>query len=86
MCIFVCGVLRFGTERLYAQKEDLLHEVLELEAEKGLLASGEGAKYQVGVNGVRKLNGLYKSNIQLCAAIPLCCQQYYLEALFLAKR
>ncbi|XP_047432712.1 trichohyalin [Mugil cephalus] len=37
---------RFGTERLYAQKEDLLHEVLELEAEKGLLASGEGAKYQ----------------------------------------
>ncbi|XP_017283207.1 scaffold attachment factor B1 [Kryptolebias marmoratus] len=37
---------RFGTERLYAQKEDLLHEVLELEAEKGLLASGEGTKYQ----------------------------------------
>ncbi|XP_022054681.1 uncharacterized protein si:dkey-45d16.4 isoform X2 [Acanthochromis polyacanthus] len=37
---------RFGTERLYAQKEDLLHEVLELEAEKGLLASGEGPKYQ----------------------------------------
>ncbi|XP_029012666.1 uncharacterized protein si:dkey-45d16.4 isoform X8 [Betta splendens] len=37
---------RFGTERLYAQKEDLLHEVLELEAEKGLLASSEGAKYQ----------------------------------------
>ncbi|XP_021423741.1 scaffold attachment factor B1 [Oncorhynchus mykiss] len=36
---------RFGTERLYAQKEDLLHEVLELEAEKGLLASGE-SKYQ----------------------------------------
>lgn len=38
-------VFRFGTERLYAQKEDLLHEVLELEAEKGLLASGE-SKYQ----------------------------------------
>ncbi|XP_029915213.1 trichohyalin [Myripristis murdjan] len=37
---------RFGTERLYAQKEDLLHEVLELEAEKGLLSSGEGTKYQ----------------------------------------
>ncbi|XP_034400809.1 uncharacterized protein si:dkey-45d16.4 isoform X3 [Cyclopterus lumpus] len=37
---------RFGTERLYAQKEDLLHEVLELEAEKGLLASGESTKYQ----------------------------------------
>ncbi|XP_069023041.1 trichohyalin isoform X1 [Embiotoca jacksoni] len=37
---------RFGTERLYAQKEDLLHEVLELEAEKGLLTSGEGTKYQ----------------------------------------
>ncbi|XP_007252208.1 uncharacterized protein si:dkey-45d16.4 isoform X2 [Astyanax mexicanus] len=36
---------RFGTERLYAQKEDLLHEVLELEAEKNLIASGEG-KYQ----------------------------------------
>ncbi|RXN24935.1 scaffold attachment factor B1-like isoform X2 [Labeo rohita] len=36
---------RFGTERLYAQKEDLLHEVLELEAEKNLLASGE-SKYQ----------------------------------------
>jgi len=43
------GALRFGTERLYAQKEDLLHEVLELEAEKGLLASGENTKYQVGV-------------------------------------
>ncbi|XP_034543883.1 uncharacterized protein si:dkey-45d16.4 isoform X2 [Notolabrus celidotus] len=38
---------RFGTERLYAQKEDLLHEVLELEAEKGLLVSGESTKYQV---------------------------------------
>nr|XP_046266352.1 uncharacterized protein si:dkey-45d16.4 isoform X1 [Scatophagus argus] len=37
---------RFGTERLYAQKEDLLHEVLELEAEKGLLAGGENTKYQ----------------------------------------
>ncbi|XP_023675337.2 uncharacterized protein [Paramormyrops kingsleyae] len=36
---------RFGTERLYAQKEDLLHEVLELEAEKGLMGSGE-SKYQ----------------------------------------
>lgn len=42
MCLYV---FRFGTERLYAQKEDLLHEVLELEAEKGLLASGE-SKYQ----------------------------------------
>lgn len=38
-------MFRFGTERLYAQKEDLLHEVLELEAEKNLLASGE-SKYQ----------------------------------------
>lgn len=50
LCAF--AVLRFGTEMLYAQKEDLLHEVLELEAEKGLLASGESAKYQVGVSGV----------------------------------
>lgn len=48
-CECAFGVLRFGTERLYAQKEDLLHEVLELEAEKGLLASGENTKYQVGV-------------------------------------
>ncbi|KAM4595115.1 uncharacterized protein V3H82_002658 [Fundulus diaphanus] len=39
---------RFGTEKLYAQKEDLLHEVLELEAEKGLLVSGDGTKYQDG--------------------------------------
>ncbi|XP_067315539.1 uncharacterized protein si:dkey-45d16.4 isoform X2 [Pseudorasbora parva] len=38
-------LLGFGTERLYAQKEDLLHEVLELEAEKNLLVSGEN-KYQ----------------------------------------
>ncbi|XP_026159657.1 trichohyalin [Mastacembelus armatus] len=37
---------RFGTERLYAQKEDLLHEVLELEAEKGLLPSSDATKYQ----------------------------------------
>ncbi|XP_034044970.1 uncharacterized protein si:dkey-45d16.4 [Thalassophryne amazonica] len=37
---------RFGTERLYAQKEDLLHEVLELEAEKGLLDTNESTKYQ----------------------------------------
>ncbi|XP_029365150.1 uncharacterized protein LOC115048011 isoform X2 [Echeneis naucrates] len=37
---------RFGTDRLYAQKEDLLHEVLELEAEKGLLTNSEGTKYQ----------------------------------------
>ncbi|KAK5865915.1 hypothetical protein PBY51_020146 [Eleginops maclovinus] len=37
---------RFGTERLYAQKEDLLHEVLELEAEKGFFAGGENTKYQ----------------------------------------
>uniref|UniRef100_W5N7H9 Uncharacterized protein n=2 Tax=Lepisosteus oculatus TaxID=7918 RepID=W5N7H9_LEPOC len=36
---------RFGTERLYAQKEDLLHEVLELEAEKGLMGATE-SKYQ----------------------------------------
>ncbi|XP_062391448.1 calponin homology domain-containing protein DDB_G0272472 [Sardina pilchardus] len=44
---------RFGTERLYAQKEDLLHEVLELEAEKekekekekGLVGKEE-SKYQ----------------------------------------
>lgn len=43
-------VSRFGTERLYAQKEDLLHEVLELEAEKGLLVSSEGSKYQVDVS------------------------------------
>lgn len=33
-------------------KEDLLHEVLELEAKKGLLASGESTKYQVGFPGV----------------------------------
>lgn len=45
---------RFGTERLYAQKEDLLHEVLELEAEKGLLASGEATKYQVRVSDAAK--------------------------------
>lgn len=51
-CVCAFGVSRFGTERLYAQKEDLLHEVLELEAEKGLLASGESTKYQVGVRGV----------------------------------
>lgn len=51
-CLCAFGVLRFGTERLYAQKEDLLHEVLELEAEKGLLASGGSTKYQVGVRGV----------------------------------
>ena len=49
-------VLRFGTERLYAQKEDLLHEVLELEAEKGLLASGENTKYQVGVSREEQVN------------------------------
>lgn len=47
--VFRCWRRRFGTERLYAQKEDLLHEVLELEAEKGLLASGD--KYQVGFTG-----------------------------------
>lgn len=52
VCVCAFGVLRFGTERLYAQKEDLLHEVLELEAEKGLLASGEGTKYQVSVRCV----------------------------------
>lgn len=46
-CTNVVHVFRFGTERLYAQKEDLLHEVLELEAEKGLIASGESTKYQV---------------------------------------
>lgn len=45
MCAF--PLLRFGTERLYAQKEDLLHEVLELEAEKGLIVSNDGTKYQV---------------------------------------
>lgn len=48
VCAF--DFLRFGTERLYAQKEDLLHEVLELEAEKGLLAGSEHTKYQVGVS------------------------------------
>ncbi|XP_072319179.1 uncharacterized protein [Eucyclogobius newberryi] len=37
---------RFGTERLYAQKEDLLHEVLELEAERGAVLSGDNTKYQ----------------------------------------
>lgn len=36
---------------MYAQKEDLLHEVLELEAEKGLLLSGDSAKYQVSISG-----------------------------------
>lgn len=49
ICVCAFGIFRFGTERLYAEKEDLLHEVLELEAEKGLLASGESTKYQVGV-------------------------------------
>ncbi|XP_077055265.1 uncharacterized protein LOC143706809 isoform X5 [Siphateles boraxobius] len=48
---------RFGTERLYAQKEDLLHEVLELEAEKYLLASGEN-KYQDQELRKRVLEGL----------------------------
>ncbi|XP_019717300.1 uncharacterized protein LOC109511021 [Hippocampus comes] len=38
---------RFGTEALYAEKEDLLHEVLELEAEKGVAACGDFNKYQV---------------------------------------
>ncbi len=51
MCVCF-GARRFGTERLYAQKEDLLHEVLELETEKGLLASGENTKYQVSVSVV----------------------------------
>ncbi|XP_055078532.1 trichohyalin [Periophthalmus magnuspinnatus] len=37
---------RFGSERLYAQKEDLLHEVLELEAERGAVVSGDSGKYQ----------------------------------------
>ncbi|XP_020794133.2 trichohyalin [Boleophthalmus pectinirostris] len=37
---------RFGSERLYAQKEDLLHEVLELEAERGAVISGDSIKYQ----------------------------------------
>lgn len=45
-------LIRSGTEELYAQKEDLLHEVLELEAKKGLLASRESTKYQVSVPGV----------------------------------
>ncbi|MEQ2286491.1 hypothetical protein AMECASPLE_003006 [Ameca splendens] len=48
---------RFGTEKLYAQKEDLLHEVLELEAEKGLLVSGEGCKYQVRNSGTMIMKG-----------------------------
>lgn len=50
-------VFRFGTERLYAQKEDLLHEVLELEAEKNLLSSGE-SKYQDEELRKRALEGL----------------------------
>ncbi|CAL9700426.1 unnamed protein product [Knipowitschia caucasica] len=37
---------RFGTERLYAQKEDLLHEVLELEADRGNVINGDNGKYQ----------------------------------------
>lgn len=49
-------VYRFGTERLYAQKEDLLHEVLELEAEKNLLTSGE-SKYDEELRK-RALEGL----------------------------
>lgn len=56
---FFCGV-RFGTERLYAQKEDLLHEVLELEAEKGLLVSGDNTKYQVSFTGVTLKGKRYK--------------------------
>lgn len=56
MLTFTCGGSRFGTERLYAQKEDLLHEVLELEAEKGLLVCSEGTKYQVGVDQEQPLS------------------------------
>lgn len=68
-------MLRFGTERLYAQKEDLLHEVLELEAEKNLLASGEG-KYQDGEMKKRSLEELTlpepdKPNVlPVTAAVP----------------
>ncbi|XP_061627636.1 uncharacterized protein si:dkey-45d16.4 [Phyllopteryx taeniolatus] len=40
------GLRRFGSEALYAEKEDLLHEVLELEAEKGVAAGGDFIQYQ----------------------------------------
>ena len=70
----VC-VDRFGTDRLYAQKEDLLHEVLELEAEKGLLASGESTKYQEEELRKRALEELSapeqdKPNIISMQAVP----------------
>ncbi|XP_074539084.1 uncharacterized protein LOC141800445 [Halichoeres trimaculatus] len=66
---------RFGTERLYAQKEDLLHEVLELEAEKGLLVSGESSKYQDDEQRKRAIEELSlpeqdKPNITITAAEP----------------
>ncbi|XP_068178455.1 trichohyalin [Antennarius striatus] len=56
---------RFGTERLYAQKEDLLHEVLELEAEKGLLVSRENTKSQEDelINQTMELPEQSKPNI-----------------------
>ncbi|XP_005993277.1 trichohyalin [Latimeria chalumnae] len=35
------GLRRFGTEALYVEKEELLHEVLELEAEKHLMLAAD---------------------------------------------
>lgn len=64
------SVLRFGTERLYAQKEDLLHEVLELEAEKNLMASGEG-KYQDGEIKKRTLEELTLPEPDKPAVLPV---------------
>lgn len=63
-------MVRFGTERLYAQKEDLLHEVLELEAEKNLMASGEG-KYQDGEMKKRTLEELNLPEPEKPAVIPV---------------
>lgn len=63
-------MLRFGTERLYAQKEDLLHEVLELEAEKNLMASGEG-KYQDGEMKKRTLEELTLSEPDKPTVLPV---------------
>ncbi|XP_061590690.1 uncharacterized protein si:dkey-45d16.4 isoform X1 [Cololabis saira] len=85
---------RFGTERLYAQKEDLLHDVLELEAEKGLLASGDAPKYQEEERRSRTIDELTlpepdKPNInQVHAADPEqeCEQIAELSAAPTAKR
>lgn len=60
---------RFGTEKLYAQKEDLLHEVLELEAEKGLLVSSDSAKYQVSISGSMFSNKEFFNILHSCLRV-----------------